>query len=187
MYLRRSTRHKNGKAHDYWRLVRSVRRGSKVVQETVAQLGELDAEGRARAKVLARQITGGYVQASLFDDPGSIFESARIRVDRVRLERGRAFGSVWLAWTLWQTLRLDDVCAELLPEGREAVRWSSVAAVLVMARLCEPSSELAIAERWYERTALEDLLGVPADQINEDRLYRALTGCCRTRRRSSGT
>ena len=174
MYLRRSTRHKNGKAHDYWRLVRSVRRGSKVVQETVAQLGELDAEGRARAKVLARQITGGYVQASLFDDPGSIFESARIRVDRVRLERGRAFGSVWLAWTLWQTLRLDDVCAELLPEGRESVRWSSVAAVLVMARLCEPSSELAIAERWYERTALEDLLGVPADQINEDRLYRAL-------------
>ena len=84
MYLRRSTRHKNGKAHDYWRLVRSVRRGSKVVQETVAQLGELDAEGRARAKVLARQITGGYVQASLFDEPSSILESARIRVDRVR-------------------------------------------------------------------------------------------------------
>ena len=114
MYLRRSTRHKNGKAHDYWRLVRSVRRGSKVVQETVAQLGELDAEGRARAKVLARQITGGYVQASLFDEPSSILESARIRVDRVRLERGRAYGSVWLAWTIWQALRLDDVCAELL-------------------------------------------------------------------------
>jgi len=174
MYLRRSTRRKNGKSHSYWRLVRSVRRGGKVVQETVAQLGELDAEGRAQAKVLARQITGGYVQASLFDESDRIPESARIRLDRVRLERGRTFGNVWLAWTLWQALRLDAVCRELLPAGRESVAWSTMAAVLVMARLCEPSSELAIAERWYERTALEDLLGVPADQINDDRLYRAL-------------
>jgi len=172
--LRRTTVRKDGKSHAYWRLVRSVRRGGKVVQETVAQLGELDAEGRARAKVLARQITGGYVQASLFDETDAIPEAARVRVDRVRLERGRAFGNVWLAWTLWQALRLDAVCRELLPEGRESVAWSTIAAVLVMARLCEPSSELAIAERWYDRTALEDLLGVPAEQINEDRLYRAL-------------
>jgi len=64
--------------------------------------------------------------------------------------------------------------ASLLPEGRESVAWSTMAAVQLMARLCEPSSELAIAERWYERTALEDLLGMPAEQINEDRLYRAL-------------
>ena len=49
-----------------------------------------------------------------------------------------------------------------------------MAAVLVIARLCEPSSELHIAEDWYRRTALEDLLGVPAEQVNDDRLYRAL-------------
>ena len=174
MYLRQSTRRKDGKAHSYWRLVRSVRRGGKVVQETVAQLGELDAEGRARAKVLARQMTGGYVQSSLFDENESIPEATRIRIDRIRLERGRAFGNVWLVWTLWQALRLDTVCGELLPEGRESVAWSTIAAILVIARICEPSSELAIAERWYERTALEDLLGVPAEQINDDRLYRAL-------------
>src|SRR2546428_13258212 len=65
MYLRRSARTKNGKEHTYWRLVRSVRRHGKVVQETVAQLGELDAEGRTHAKALARAITGGDVQ----DDP----------------------------------------------------------------------------------------------------------------------
>jgi transposase len=46
--------------------------------------------------------------------------------------------------------------------------------VLVIARLCEPSSELHIAEDWYRRTALEDLLGVPAERVNDDRLYRAL-------------
>ena len=52
VYLRHTTRRKDGKTHVYWRLVRSVRRGGKVVQETVAQLGELDAEGRARARRL---------------------------------------------------------------------------------------------------------------------------------------
>ena len=58
MYLRHSTVRKDGKTHTYWRLVRSVRRGRKVVQETVAQLGEIDAEGRAKATALARRITG---------------------------------------------------------------------------------------------------------------------------------
>ena len=74
MYLRHTTRRKDGKTHVYWRLVRSVRRGRKVRQETVAQLGELDAEGRARAQALARSITDegdGRSQACLFDDDPS--------------------------------------------------------------------------------------------------------------------
>ncbi|MDO8476757.1 MAG: IS1634 family transposase [Candidatus Rokubacteria bacterium] len=52
--------------------------------------------------------------------------------------------------------------------------WATMAAVLVLARLCEPSSELHIAEDWYRRTALEDLLALPAARVNDDRLYRAL-------------
>jgi broad specificity phosphatase PhoE len=59
VYLRHTPRVKDGKAHTYWRLVRSVRVGRKVVQQTVAPLGELDAEGRAQAQALARTITGG--------------------------------------------------------------------------------------------------------------------------------
>jgi hypothetical protein len=66
MYLRHTTRVKDGKVHTYWRLVRAVRMERKVVQQTVAQLGELDAEGRARAKALARTITGEREQADLF-------------------------------------------------------------------------------------------------------------------------
>jgi transposase len=49
-----------------------------------------------------------------------------------------------------------------------------MAAVLVIARLCEPSSELHIAEDWFRRTALGDLLGLPEEKVNDDRLYRAL-------------
>ncbi len=67
MYLRHTTRRKDGKVHTYWRLVRSVRVGRKVVQQTIAHLGELDADGRARAKALARAITGDREQADLFE------------------------------------------------------------------------------------------------------------------------
>ena len=174
MYLRHSTVRKNGKTHVYWRVVRSVRRNGKVVQETVAQLGELDAEGRAKAKALARKITGRGDQRDLFEAHPEGSAPARVRLDRIRVERGRSFGDVWLGWRLWQALRLDVLCEELLPRGREQVPWSVMAAVLVIARLCEPSSELHIAEDWYRRTALEDLLGLPAERVNDDRLYRTL-------------
>jgi transposase len=174
VYLRHSIIRKNGKTHTYWRLVRSVRRGGRVVQETVAQLGELDAEGRAKAKALAREITGRSEQRELFEEPAPGEETVQVRLSRIRLERGRRFGDVWLAWKLWQALRLGELCAEILPEGREEVPWAVMAAVLVVARLCEPSSELHIAEDWYRTTALEDLLGLPSEKVNDDRLYRAL-------------
>src|SRR2546428_1254868 len=95
MYLRHTTRQKDGKVHQYWQLVPSVRVGRKVVQQTVAHLGDLDAHGRARAKALARAITGDRDQPDLFiaDDTDEIIP---VRLKRIRLERGRPFGDVWL-------------------------------------------------------------------------------------------
>src|SRR5437867_10983314 len=118
MYLRHSTRRKDGKAHTYWRLVRSVRHGSKVRQETVAHLGELDAQGRASAQALARQITGRAEQYELFEDRSPAATNIEVRLDRVRLERARSFGEVWLGWTLWRALEFDKVCAEQMTDGR---------------------------------------------------------------------
>jgi transposase len=174
MYLRHTTVRKNGRTHSYWRLVRSVRRGRKVVQETVAQLGELDAQGRARARTLALRITGRDEQYELFEAAAGPSEPVTVRLDQIRLERVRRFGDVWLAWRLWCALELDRFCDGQLAEGREQVPWPAIAAILVIARLCEPASELHIAEDWYRRTALDDLLGVPAERVNDDRLYRAL-------------
>ena len=174
MYLRHTVRKKDGKTHTYWRLVRCVRRGSKVVQETVAQLGELDAAGRARARQLARRMTGRAADQQELFEPRPEVETVLLQLDQVRLERSRSFGEVYLGWTLWRGLELDRVLDELLPAGREAVGWSRMAALLVIARLCEPTSELAIAERWYRSTALEDILGVSVESVNDDRLYRAL-------------
>jgi transposase len=173
MYLRHTTIVKNGKAHTYWRLVRSVRTGDRVRQETVAQLGELDAAGRVRARALAEAIIGIERQPGLFDEPGPA-EPVTVDLRRFRLERGRRFGDVWLGLRLWQALGLDTLLEEFLPAGREDVPWAKMAAVLVLARFCEPSSELHIAEDWFRRTALGDLLGIPDDKVNDDRLYRAL-------------
>ena len=175
MYLRHTTVCKKGKTHSYWRLVRSVRRGRRVVQETVAQLGELDGLGRARAGALALRITGREEQFELFEaPPGQRSEPVAVRLDQIRLERARRFGDVWLGWRLWRALAVDRFCEDRLVEGRERAPWPAIAAILVIARLCEPASELHIAEDWYRRTALDDLLRAPAERINDDRLYRAL-------------
>src|SRR5260370_1250340 len=147
MYLRHTTRRKDGKLHRYWQLVRSVRVGRKVVQQTVAHLGELDAQGRARAKALARAITGNRDQPDLFiADDGD--EAIPVRLKRIRLERGRTFGDVWLGWTLWRALRLDEAVARLLPEGRGTVPLATMAAGLGVRRLCEASREPHHPEAW---------------------------------------
>lgn len=173
MYLRHTIIRKNGKAHTYWRLVRSVRQGSKVRQETVAYLGELDKAGRLKAKALKDSIVGHLPQGDLFERADAPVGVA-VDLQKVHLERPRKFGDAWLGWTLWRALGLEDLLSEWIPEGREEVSWARMAAILVIARLCEPSSELHIAEDWYRRTALEDLLGIPVEKVNDDRLYRAL-------------
>jgi len=66
------------------------------------------------------------------------------------------------------------LCEALLACKRQMVGWAEVIAILVIGRLCEPSSELHVAERWYRTTALEDLLGVSTERIYDERLYRAL-------------
>src|SRR5262249_43114256 len=123
---------------------------------------------------LAQQMTGRSVEQRELFEAKVEAETVPIQLDRVRLERSRSFGEVYLGLTLWRGLELDRVVGELLPPGRAQVPWSAMAALLVIARLCEPSSELAIAERWYRSTALEDLLGVAVETVNDDRLYRAL-------------
>src|SRR6267142_1594466 len=173
MYLRHATIRKDGKVHRYWRLVRSVRVGRRVIQQTVAQLGELDGQGRVEARSLARRLIGTPEQARLFND-GSEDMTVPVRLKGIRIERSRQFGDVYLALALWRGTGLEELCKQLLPVGQERIAWAKMAAVLVAARFCEPSSELHIAEDWYRRTALCDLLQLGDEEVNKDRLYRGL-------------
>src|SRR3982074_1268764 len=173
MYLRHTTIRKDGKVHRYWRLVRSVRVGRRVIQQTVAQLGELDERGRVRARALAHRLIGSPEGAQLFDD-GSEHLTVPVLLKGIAIERSRRFGDVYLALALWRGTGLEELCERVLPVGQDRMAWAKMAAVLVAARLCEPSSELHIAEDWYRRTALCDLLQLGDEEVNKDRLYRGL-------------
>ena len=173
MYLRHTTRKKDGKVHRYWCLVRSVRVGRRVIQQTVAQLGELDDQGRMEARALGQRLIGTPEQALLFKDDSESL-TVPVRLKGLRIERPRQFGDVYLTLALWRGTGLEDLCERLLPIGKERIAWAKMAAVLVAARFCEPSSELHIAEDWYRRTALSDLLQLGDEEVNKDRLYRGL-------------
>jgi len=178
MYLRRHGKNIDGEEYGYWSLVESVRTARGPRQRIVATIGKLpglDKEERIGWEEISRILTGKpRHQDSLlekFEEPPSW---ATVDINRVSVERLRNFGDIYLALMLWQQLGFTAFCQEHMPEGRETIPWSVMACILTIARFCSPSSELQIAESWYEKTAMDDLLGVSAERINDDRLYRAL-------------
>ncbi len=170
MYLRRCYRRKDGKRHAYWALVESYRTNRGPRQRVVAWLGVMDERGRLGVKRCAEKNTG--YQSDFFTKTEP--EWVEVDVKRVRVERSRKFGGPWLGRELLRRLALDRFLEEKLPHGREEIPWSAMAMILILGRLCEPSSELHLAEHLYEASAMSDLLGVPEEKVNEDRLYRAL-------------
>lgn len=178
MYLRRNKKKKGGEAYEYWSLVESVRSARGPRQRTVATIGKLpglDTEERLGWEEIRRILTGTpRPGCKLFEKEEEPPAWATIDISRVSVERLRHFGDVYLGLLLWNKLGFADFCTAHLPEGREEIPWSVMASILVCARFCAPSSELQIADSWYDKTALDDLLGVPSDKINDDRLYRSL-------------
>lgn len=172
MYLRRCHRAKDGKRHAYWALVKSVRTAQGPRQEVVAYLGDLDEAGRRGVQQAAEGDDSSAPQRELFDAPQGRY--VEVDVSGIVVEGMRKFGGPWLALQLIGKLGLKSELDRLMPPGRAEVPWSIMALVLVICRLCDPSSELRIAEHLYERSAMPDLLGVGAQKINDDRLYRAL-------------
>jgi len=182
VFLKRCSRRKCGKDHVYWQLVESVwtPRGSR--HRVVGYLGELSKSERRGWVRLAATLDGKAAskarQAFLFESPcdhgDPVPETLEVKTEGVRVEGTRDFGDVLLALTLWRMLGLDDLLKKELPEGREKIPWHLMACILGVARLVEPSSEIHVRDTWYLRTALPELLGVPADEVEEHRLYRAL-------------
>jgi transposase len=180
MFLRTHRRKKDGKQHSYWSLVETVRTPDGPRQKTLCYLGELNSSAQARwlKTIEVFNDQGETQQLKLFpsqvepasDDP----QIARVLLNKVRLERTRQFGSCWLGLELWKRLELDRFFEQAVNEHEADVPWSRVAAVLAINRLCAPGSELAIEERWYPSTALDDLLGIEDGKINDTRLYRCL-------------
>jgi transposase len=178
MYLRRNKRKKGGTEYDYWSLVESTRTARGPRQTIVATIGKLpglDKKEHIGWEEIRRILDGKPMpQPDLFEEYEEPPSWATVNINKVSVERLCHFGDVYLGLLLWNKLGFADFCREHMEEGRAEIPWSVMASILVLARFCAPSSELQIAESWYDKTALDDLLGVPCDKINDDRLYRAL-------------
>lgn len=188
MYLRRNRKICNGETYEYWSLVESRRTAMGPRQHVVATLGKAPGfdegvkagwdtlddllEGRPSSTQLALNAPG-------FVGTGGGKASAlplwrEVDISGVRVERVREFGETYLALALWRRLGLHTLLGKLIAKGKEEIPWETIACLLTVARFCAQESELGIAERWYQKTALEDLLGVPWEKVNDDRLYRGL-------------
>jgi len=176
MFIRPCYRKKNGKRHAYWALVESYRTERGPRQRVVAYLGQLDDTERRGVKRAAEcKNKPPFEQLRLFDHNAKP-EPDWVEVDtaNVRVENQLDFGGPWLAMELVHVLQLDTLFESLMPRGAEDISWAAMASVLAICRLCNPSSELFIAEHYYQSTAMPELLGIPADKVNQQRLYRAL-------------
>ena len=171
MIIRKRTVRKKGRTYDYWELVECERTERGPRQRSVAYIGVAEPGVRIGMKLAASR-EGWPHQKSLIDNVEP--EWVEVDVKRVRFERTRAFGGVWLGMELLKLLDLPKLLREIMPGGFEDVPWWSMSLVLVLGRLLDASSELRLAEHIYERSAMSDILGIPAGKVNDDRLYRAL-------------
>ena len=176
MFLKR-IKAREGKKRAYWALVKSVRTARGPRHQVVSYLGELQAGEKSEWANLARIVNKRPIPRmpllDALETTEPVPETIEVRVRGARVERTRDFGNVYLALTLWRALELDQLLARIMPDGQGRIPWHIVATILSLARFCEPSSELHIADTWYQRTSLDDLMGVPIDGVNPDRLYRA--------------
>lgn len=178
MFLRRNRRSIRGADYDYWTLVESIRTERGPRQRVVATVGKLSDskdEERIGWEQIGRILSGESIkEKDFFEEEPKTPEWATVKLKGIQIERLRRFGDVYLGLALWKRLKLDEIFDKLQEEGREDIPWARMFCVTTLARFCQPSSELAIAESWYEKTALEDILGIPVEKIDDNRLYRTL-------------
>jgi hypothetical protein len=180
MFLRATTRKKDGKEHRYWSVVENRRvAGGRVVQRHVLYLGEINSSQelawRRSIEVLEDGVPAPRTYALFPEDrcEGLLPDESivRLKLKAMQLHRPRQWGACWLALTLWQTLDLDVFWAERLPPSRKGTRWDLVLFVLAAYRLIAPGSEWRLHREWYGRTALADLLGADETLADPHVLY----------------
>ena len=179
MFLRTTTRKKDGKVHRYFSVVENKRvRGGRVLQRHVLYLGEINcSQELAWRKSIAVLDEGEKKPRTLSLFPEDRCEGivggesvVRLKLAQLRLERPRQWGGCWLALQLWRELGLDGFWAERLPASRKGTRWDEVLLILAVYRLLSPGSEWRLHREWYQRSALADLLGTDS-AIDSHLLY----------------
>lgn len=180
MFLRATTRKKDGKEHRYFSVVENKRvSGGRVLQRHVLYLGEINSSQELawrRSIEVLDEATRAVRTLSLFPEDrceGVVPDESivRLKLAQLRLERPRQWGACWLALRLWQSLGLDAFWGERLAPTRKGTRFDQVLLVLVAYRLLSPGSEWRLHRHWFERSALGDLLGADAALADIHTLY----------------
>ena len=178
MFLRSTTRYKDGKHHRYYSIVENRRvRDNRVVQKTVLYLGEINHSQEA-GWIKAIEVMEGRDnrQMSLFPDkvtvPEGIENSIRLLMNGLELRRPRQWGACFVANELWEMLGLREFFEERLGDSRKGTRWRNVLQTLVTYRLIDPGSEWRLHRYWYEHSAIGDILGEDFSIAEKDTLYR---------------
>jgi len=155
MYIKRHSVRRGRKRYVYLRLVQAYR----------------DEQGRVRHRVLRTLGREDELKAS-----GQLQQlmASFARLDPPLAGVRREVGSLLLAWHFIRELDLIGTVDRALPQrGRQQLSVGEAAAALVCSRLCSPSPLYDIAG-WASTAALQELLGIPAALLNDDRLGRAL-------------
>ena len=180
MFLRATTRKKDGKEHRYFSVVENKRvSAGRVLQRHVLYLGEINSSQelawRRSIEVLDEATQEARTLALFAEDrcEGVVPDESivRLKLAQLRLERPRQWGACWLTLKLWQQLGLDEFWGERLLASRKGTRFDSVLFVLVAYRLLSPGSEWRLHRHWFERSALGDLLGADAALADIHTLY----------------
>lgn len=178
MFLRSTTRYKDGKHHRYFSVVENRRvRDGRSVQKTLLYLGEINDSQRA-GWVKAIEVVEGKrnLQMSLFPNDSAVPEGVengiQLMMSALELRRPRQWGACWLACELWELLGLRGFWQERLGESRKGTRWRNVLQTLVSYRLIDPGSEWRLHRYWYDHSAMGDLLGEDFRVAVKDTLYR---------------
>jgi hypothetical protein len=179
MFLRATTRKKDGKEHRYFSVVENRRvGGGRVLQRHVLYLGEINSSQelawRRSIEVLDEGTRATRTLALFPEDRCERVvadeSTVRLKLAQLRLERPRQWGACWLALRLWQQLGLDEFWRARLTPSRKGTRFDQVLLVLVVYRLLSPGSEWRLHRHWFERSALGDLLGADAGLADSKRL-----------------
>ncbi len=183
MFLKCSTRKKDGKLHRSWSVVESRRCGRAVVQRHVLYLGEINDSKRAawqKAIEVFDEEEGQSRQCALFPadrtPPVTDTPAVQVHLNQLQLSRPRTWGACWLGDQLWRELHLDEFFAARLGWSREGTDWEKVLRLLTLYRLLSPGSEWRLHRHWFGTTACADLLGVDERLAQDDTLYRGLDG-----------
>jgi hypothetical protein len=180
MFLRKTSRKKDGKTHDYWSVVENKRvAGGRVVQRHVLYLGEINssqAAGWRKAIEVLDDDAGHPRTLALFPEQrctGVAPDASvvQLRLADMRLCRPRQWGACWLAGQLWQALELDRFWADRLPPSRKGTHWDQVLQVLVSYRLIAPGSEWKLHREWFGNSAMANLLGADFGLAESHKLY----------------